>query len=230
MNQAMYAVDARIEQEHWWFVGRRKLYTRMIRALNVDPGAPVLDLGFTEVSGLDRSADAIRFCAEKGFGPVIQGSVTAMPFADQSFALVIATDIIEHVDDDVRALAEIRRVLRPGGAALVAVPAFPALWGFQDDVGQHKRRYRMRPLLGRIQQAGLVAGEWFHYNYLLFGPIWLARRIMRHVRHSLHSENEVNSPLLNKVLSAVFAFDVATAPRLAPPFGVSILVVAHRPG
>jgi hypothetical protein len=87
----------------------------------------------------------------------------------------------------------------------------------------------MGPLLERIRQAGLVPGVSFHYNYLLFGPIWLARQIMKRMKHSLHSENEVNSPLLNKALSAVFSFDVATAPRLAPPFGVSILAVATRP-
>jgi SAM-dependent methyltransferase len=244
MNKAMYAVDARIEQEHWWFVGRRRLFSRMIRGLRVETGAPVLDvgtsagtnlrmlrdLGFTDVTGLDLSLEAIRFCMEKGLGSVKQGDVTAMPFDDQSFALVVATDIIEHVDDDLRGLTEIRRVLRPGGVTLLAVPAFPSLWGFQDEVGHHKRRYRMQPLLERIEQAGLIAGERFHYNYLLFGPIWFARRIMKHLKHSLQSEGEVNSPLVNKVLSAVFSLDIATAPKLAPPFGVSILVVARRPG
>ena len=242
MNKSMYAVDARIEQDHWWFVGRRRLFSQMIRAMRVGIGAPVLDvgtsagtnlrmlrdLGFTDVTGLDLSLDAIRFCTEKGLGAVKQGDVTAMPFDDQSFALVVATDIIEHVEDDGLALREIRRVLQPGGVTLLAVPAFPSLWGFQDEVGQHKRRYRMQPLLERITQAGLVAGERFHYNYLLFGPIWLARQIMKHLKHSLHSEGEVNSPLMNKVLSAVFSLDVATAPSLAPPFGVSILVVARR--
>jgi len=142
---------------------------------------------------------------------------------------VLATDIIEHVDDDVRALREVARVLKPGRTALITVPAFPSLWGFQDDVSQHKRRYRMKPLLERIRQAGLVPRKNFHFNYLLFAPIWSARQLMKIWRHDYRSESEVNTPVVNRVLSAIFGLDVRLAPRLAPPFGVSILVIADKP-
>jgi ubiquinone/menaquinone biosynthesis C-methylase UbiE len=87
------------------------------------------DLGFKHVTGVDMSDDAIRFCAEKGLG-----HVEKLPFDNVSFDVVLATDIIEHVDDDNRALAEIARVLRPGGKVLITVPAFQALWGLQDEV------------------------------------------------------------------------------------------------
>ena len=244
MEESIYAVDADLEHEHWWFVGRRKLFSRLIREMHVDPSAPVLDvgtsagtnlrmlrdLGFDDVTGLDLSEDAIRFCLDKGLGTVKQGDVTAMPFADESFALVIASDIIEHVDDDARALAEIARVLRPGGTVLITVPAFPSLWGFQDEVGHHKRRYRMEPLVSRIEAAGLTLSERFHFNYLLFGPIWLARQLMKRWKHSYSSEGQINTPLMNRIFSRVFDFDTMTASRISPPFGVSILAIARKPG
>ena len=69
------------------------------------------------------------------------GDVCHIPHVDNSFDLVLATDIIEHVDNDERALAEINRVLRPGGTAILSVPAFKALWGLQDRISHHKRRY-----------------------------------------------------------------------------------------
>ena len=243
MQESVYAADARLEQTHWWYVGRRKLFARLIDELSLDRRDPVLDvgtssgtnlrllreLGFGNVAGLDISDEAIRFCAEKGLGTVRRGDITDMPFPDESFSLVLATDIIEHVDDDVRALREIARVLRSGQNALITVPAFPSLWGFQDQVSLHKRRYRMEPLLDRIRAAGLEPRQRFHFNYLLFGPIWSARQVMKRWKHPYRSESEVNNPLVNRILSAIFSLDVMTAPRISPPFGVSILVVVHKP-
>ena len=69
-----------------------------------------------------------------------------LPFEDEAFDLVTTLDVIEHVDDDVATLAELRRVLRPGGLLLVAVPAYMFLWGTQDEVSQHRRRYTNRTL------------------------------------------------------------------------------------
>lgn len=243
MEESVYAIDARVGEDHWWYVGRRTLFGRIIRGLPVSPGDPVLDvgtsagtnlrmlrdLGFSGAIGLDASEEAIRWCAEKGLGTVRRGDITDMPFPDDSFALVLATDVIEHVDDDARALSEVRRVLRPGGTVLITVPAFPSLWGLQDEVSHHRRRYRAAPLLGLVRAAGLEVQQHFHFNYLLFGPIWAARQLFRVWRPPVKSESEVNSPLVNGVLSAVFSLDIATAPRLAPPFGVSILVVARKP-
>jgi SAM-dependent methyltransferase len=243
LQESVYAADARSEETHWWYVGRRKLFARLIDGLGVGLDQPVLDvgtssgtnlrllrdLGYSNVSGLDSSEDAIRFCAEKGLGTVQRGDIVEMPFPAGQFSLVLATDIIEHVDDDLGALKEVARVLRPGRSALITVPAFPSLWGFQDEVSRHKRRYRMDPLLRQIRAAGLVPRQHFHFNYLLFGPIWFARQIMKVVRHGYRSESEVNTPVINRVLTKVFKLDVLSAPRFAPPFGVSILVVAERP-
>jgi SAM-dependent methyltransferase len=187
------------------------------------------ELGFCVVTGLDYSDEAIRFCAEKGLGTVRRGDILDMPFPGEAFALVLATDIIEHVDDDVLALREVARVLRPGQHTLITVPAFPSLWGFQDEVALHKRRYRMEPLLDRIRRAGLQPDRQFHFNYLLFAPIWAARQLMKHWKHSYKSESDVTGPLANRLLTAVFGFDVLTSPRLSPPFGVSILVLARKP-
>jgi SAM-dependent methyltransferase len=237
-----YAAEARIEATHWWFVGRRRLFAREIARLGIRHDARTLDigtstgtnlrmlrdLGYRSVTGLDFSIDAIRHCEEKGLGPVRQGDICALPFPDASFDLVLATDVIEHVDDDRRALAEIARVLAPGGAVLITVPTFPSLWGTQDRIAQHKRRYRLRPLVAKIEDAGLAAMSQYYFNYLLFVPIWAARRIIDMLRIALKSEGDVNSSLLNVALGVVFEADTITAPIFHPPFGVSALVIARR--
>src|SRR5215472_13515029 len=114
MQAETYAVEARVEETHWWFVGRRQLFRRELARARVSSKARALDigtstgsnlrllrgLGFTDVTGLDVSPDAIRFCESKGLGSVRLGNVCEIPFADSTFDLVLATDVIEHVKDD----------------------------------------------------------------------------------------------------------------------------------
>lgn len=242
MDTSTYAVEAEVEASHWWFVARRRLLTDLIARQKIPLDAQVLDigtstgtnlrllrdLGYSNRRGLDMSEDAIRWCADKGLGRVEKGDVCNLPFRDGEFRLVLATDIIEHVDDDVRATSEIRRVLAPGGTAIISVPAFRSLWGLQDDVSHHKRRYRKRELLNVIGRGGLACRNSFYFNYLLFIPIWSARQLIRVLGIRLESENQVNTPALNRLLTWIFMLDVVTARSVHPPFGVSIMAVTVR--
>ena len=243
MEAAVYEQEARVEETHWWFVGRRKLFGRELAKLGLGPGARVLDIGtgtganlrlmrqigMERVIGLDQSEEAIRFCASRGLGTVRRGDIRRLPFEPESFDLVLATDVLEHVDEDGAAAAEIRRVLAPGGHALVTVPAFASLWGLQDVQSHHKRRYR-RPEFRRVLlEAGFEIRTLYYFNYLLVPAIWGARQAIRILKPKIESENQVNTPLINRVLGSVFALDVLTAPALRPPFGVSILAVCRRP-
>jgi SAM-dependent methyltransferase len=242
VDGGVYEVEAEVEAFHWWFVGRRQLLRRQIDRLGLTRGSPVLDVGtgtgshlrllremaFTRVQGVDCSPEAIRFCAAKGLGEVRQGDICCLPFPDNSFRLVLATDVIEHVDDDATAVAELHRVLAPGGTALITVPAFPSLWGLQDVVGRHKRRYRLGPLRSLVERAGLRTRESFYFNYLLFAPIWMARQVIRLFNIQLKSENQVNNRWLNRLFTGIFSLDVASSPWLCPPFGVSILLAAVK--
>jgi SAM-dependent methyltransferase len=238
----VYEVEAEVEATHWWFVGRRQLFARELFHAGLTPNSHVLDVGtgtganlrllrglnVTNVVGLENNEAAIQFCMSKGLGKMRSGDICAMPFDDGTFDFVLATDVIEHVEDDSTALCELVRVLKDGGKALVAVPAFPSLWGLQDEVALHKRRYRMEPLLEKMRAAGLEPQRYYHFNYLLFAPIWMARQLIALFEIKLDSENKLNSPLLNRCLSAIFTLDVSTAPRLRPPFGVSILAVGQK--
>ena len=244
METSVYADEARFESTHWWYTERRWLFARMIRAMGLGADARILDIGtstgtnlrmlreigFTCYEGLDSSDEAVRWCAEKGLGRVTTGDICDLPFADAAFDLVLATDVIEHVDDDAAALRGIRRVLKPGGRALITVPTFRVLWGLQDDVSHHKRRYRAGELRARVQAAGLRIRRGFYFNYILFLPILVARTIIRAFHIRMSSEIQLNPGFLNPLLRLIFRCDVASAPWLHPPFGVSYLVVADRPG
>lgn len=243
MQVSVYDAEASAEYDHWWFVGRRKLFGRLLHDLHLPPDTAILDagtstgtnlrmlrdLGYQQVYGVDVSPEALRYCAAKGWGMVCQGDLRDLPYADESFSLVLGTDVIEHIDDDQQALSELYRVLVPGGHVLLTVPAFPSLWGIQDEVAQHKRRYRRSELLQKIKAAGFVCQETFYFNFLLFVPIWLARRIFSWWRPKVRSENDINTPLLNRLLTGIFLLDIHLARYVRAPFGVSIAVMCHKP-
>jgi ubiquinone/menaquinone biosynthesis C-methylase UbiE len=243
VQSATFAAEAEVEESHWWFVGRRRLFGRLIRQMKMTPDAAVIDVGtstganlrmlrdegFLNVQGVDLSPEAQRYCESKGLGHVRLGSILELPYQDDSFDLALATDVIEHVDRDELALAEIQRVLRPGGRAIITVPAFMSLWGPQDVVAEHKCRYRKRQLLDRISRSRLETLDSYYFNYLLFVPILVARKLLRLFRVPIRSENDVNFALMNSVLRAVFGFDTWSAGYLRPPFGVSILAICRKP-
>ena len=242
MDAGTFAVEARTEATHWWFVGRRRLFAREIIRADVSRAARALDvgtstgtnlrmlrdLGFSDVEGLDLSEEAIRYCAEKALGPVREGDICAMPFGDGSFDLILATDVIEHVEDDRLALSEVARALKPGGLAIITVPAFQMLYGLQDRVAQHRRRYRKRDLVEKIRASGLELESIYYFNYVLFLPVWLARRLIDLLGTRLNSEAELNSPVVNWFLTKVFTLDVLSARFVSPPFGVSLLAIATK--
>lgn len=242
MKSSVYEVEHQVEATHWWFVTRRDLFRSLIDRISIPQAAKIVDvgsstgtnlrllkeMGYTQVLGLDMSQEAVDFCEEKNLGHVIKGSILSAPFESNSVDLVLATDIIEHLDDDLSGLREIVRILKPGGKALITVPAFQSLWGLQDEVSHHKRRYRLNPFLKQIETTGLKILDSFYFNYLLFFPIWLARQLIRIFGIELKSENEVNTSALNSVLRTIFKIDVMTARIIKPPFGVSLLVLVEK--
>lgn len=242
MEGTVYAVEDRIEERHWWFVGRRKLMSGLISGLKIPAKTRILDigpstgsnlrlaygLGYKDIFAIDLSSEAVNFCREKFKGNLGRADICNMPFKEGQFGLVFATDIIEHVDDDITALSEIKRVLCQGGYAIITVPAFKFLWGLQDNLSQHKRRYNKSEFLKKIRESGLSCAECFYFNYLLLPFIWLGRRLIGLLKIRLKSENEVNAPLVNFLLKGIFLLDVGLARRISPPFGVSIMAVAKR--
>lgn len=242
MESSVYAIESQVEEHHWWFEGRRKLLSNIIAALKIPLDIPVLDvgtstgtnlrlmrkLGFTDLQGVDISDEAIRFCADKGFLTVTKGDVCSLPFGNNSFGFILATDVIEHVDDDTKALMEIKRVIHPDGFAVITVPAFSFLWGVQDNVSHHKRRYTKTDIGDVIKNAGLYSIRSFYFNYLLFAPIWIIRRLIRLFNIDLKSENQINTNAINYILKQIFAFDIWSAYWIKPPFGVSIVYVVKK--
>ena len=243
MKEHTYPIMFRVEQSHWWYTGRRKILTQFIEDICrrvTDRRPRILDVGcgtganllmlsnYGDAEGVDISKDALAFCRERGLDKVKLGAGEELPYDDGTFDLVTAFDVVEHMDDDLAGLREMRRVLRPGGRVLLFVPTFMFLWGLQDDVSNHRRRYRLSELRRVLEQAGFEIERSTYANIMFFFPILFVRQLMRVTGIKAESENNINVPALNGVLGRLLGAESWILKRMNIPFGVSGLCVARK--
>ncbi|MGH9871139.1 MAG: methyltransferase domain-containing protein [Pyrinomonadaceae bacterium] len=248
MQQHTYAIMRRVEQSHWWFVGRRQIIRsfleRLVRDLQSSRGQAsalnILDVGcgtganlemlaeFGAAEGVDVSAEALSFCQARGLEKVKLGAAEALPYDDNSFDLATGLDVVEHLDDDLAGLKEMRRILRPGGRALLFVPAFMFLWGVQDDISNHRRRYTLKGLKRVVKEAGFEVERATYVNISFFTPILLGRLFMRATGLRPESENNITIGFMNGLLGKLLGAERGLLRYLNFPFGVSIICVARR--
>jgi SAM-dependent methyltransferase len=247
MQQHTYSIMHRIEETHWWFVGRRKIIESFLVRVCADLKASsrkeplkILDVGcgtganlemlsqFGNAEGVDVSVEALDFCRARGLQQVKLGAAEALPYAGNSLDLVTALDVVEHLDDDVAGLKEMKRVLRPGGEVVLFVPAFMFLWGVQDDISNHRRRYTMAGLKAVVSKAGLEIRRASYVNLSFFAPIFFGRLLMRVTGIRPVSENNITIGALNGILGKLFGAERFLLRHSNFPFGVSIICVARR--
>jgi SAM-dependent methyltransferase len=219
---------AALEDTHWWYRERRHLLGRAIAGLTpgdaLDIGAAgggntrvLRDAGWT-VAALEYGAEGAEVATERGLA-VVRADATALPVVDDSLDLVVAFDVLEHIPDHDRAVAEVRRVLRPGGRFLVAVPADPRLWSEHDVAVDHVRRYTRVTLRDVLQRGGFTIDSMQSWNVLL-RPVVAVRR-----RRDSGSGLDTAHPLVNAGLRAVVAAERYLPVKAMP--GVSLLVSAR---
>lgn len=217
---------AAFEDSHWWYAERRALLARRIRDLS--PGK-ALDIGAagggnTRVlrrhgwiaTALEYGEEGAIIARERGLS-VVRADACQLPVMDRGVDLVVAFDVLEHIGDDVAAAAEIHRVLSPGGTALIAVPADPALWSAHDEAVGHVRRYTARGLRDLLEATGLVIDSLESWNVLL-RPVAVWRR-----RRATGSD----LTQVNKAVNAALRAIVATERFLPVQSRAGVSLIAH---
>lgn len=247
MNDEEFRLLDEIEEDHWWFRGKRMILRSLLERHRPGGGAGtrrLLDLGCgtggvlrdrsegIACFGADRSALALRICREKGFGQLARADLANVPFAADAFDVVLALDLIEHLEDDVGFLRQAAHLCRPGGCMIVAVPAFPSLWSQHDVTFEHHRRYRAAGLRAVVEAAGLRVDRITHTNALLFPAAAFWRIVVGRLRPAGSGQGHdfYRVPgFVNALLALAYRFEAWWLRRADFPFGVSVVCVARRP-
>ena len=239
MEPAVYARMAAQEAEHWWFAGRRAILAAEIARLGLPAGARILEVGcgtggnldmlaaFGDVTAVEPDDGARARANARKVATVVDGRLPeSLPSTPESFDLICAFDVIEHVEDDRSAVAALADRLAPGGFLVATVPGHAWMWSGHDAEHHHKRRYAMTEFRQLFQGLELRRATWF--NTLLFPPI-AALRLLGRALGREGGDDGLPPPPINGLLRAVFAAEAGLLTATNLPFGVSILLIARKP-
>lgn len=250
MKKQFYEEYYQLERKHWWFRARLEILEHILQArilnritgtlniLNagVASGATTLMLQqYGDITSLEYDEECCEFLRDTVDIDVINGSLTQLPFEDNSFDLVCAFDVIEHIREHSAAISEIERVLKPGGHAFITVPAFDFLWSQHDEIHHHYRRYTRTEIRRLLEAEGLRIQYDTYFNSLLFVPILLFRKLGEWLSdRSIVKSNgsDLTSYQHNSRRSQFFHTLFRTEKHLLDvirfPFGVSIVSIAQK--
>ncbi|MDE9367609.1 methyltransferase domain-containing protein [Luteipulveratus sp. YIM 133132] len=221
---------AQLEDKHWWYAERRHLLAKAIQGLT--PGR-ALDIGAAgggntrvlvehgwSASPLEYGEDGAEVAHERGL-PVMRADAMRLPLQDESLDLVVAFDVLEHLEDDDASAREVLRVLRRGGSFLIAVPADPRLWSAHDEAVGHVRRYTRESLLDLLRRNGFEIDRVASWMVLLRPAVAIKRRSS--------SGSDLDDPprIVNAALRGVVTLERYLPVKRLP--GVSLVVRARRP-
>lgn len=255
MESNYYKEYYHLERLHWWFKARsyilesqiqKRIITenRKLKILNVGvaTGATTKMLeNFGEVVSVEYDNECCQFLKNQLNIEAIEASLTDLPFDDNTFDLVCAFDVIEHIEDDDKAVMEINRVLKIGGNFVITVPAYNFLWSNHDIINHHYRRYTSSNLSAKIQNSNLKISFKSYFNFYFFLPIFLIRMIknvlqkltinVKKEKENTGSNFEIfgKSKLLNDFLYLFFKTEnYLLSLNIRFPIGVSILFIGEK--
>jgi SAM-dependent methyltransferase len=239
-----FDIMAEVSETHWWYRARREWLRQALgpavargeRAYDIGCGtgdamATLADLGAAPVAGTDLSEHVLRWVVQRDDATtVLEALAEQLPFASGSAATLISMDVIEHLDDDVVALREYRRLLRPGGTVFLTVPAYQWIWSEHDERAAHRRRYSRQRFVTAVRAAGFEVDRVTYFFSFLVPVAALVRKTpLRRFFPATDEEASEMHPAIDKVLAILAGLERRVGARLDLPFGLSILLVGHVP-
>lgn len=244
MEPVAYDKTYELENRYWWYLGRRYIFDKLlVRFFPPSSRNQIADIGcgtggnfsmlqkYGEVLGLDIEPRALDFCRSKGFKKValMRGFYeTGLP--DSSVDLVTMFDVLEHFQDDGKALREINRILKVGGLAVFSVPAFKFLWSELDDAVHHLRRYRRKELEAKLDQAGFGTVKSSYIFFFVFPLVFFYRAVGHFQEKRFHPQfSYVELPeLANRVLVFFSKLESWFLRFLSFPIGSSVIIIGRK--
>jgi SAM-dependent methyltransferase len=241
MERAVFDRMAELDERHWWYRARRDILAEVIeRRIPLPADARILEVGcgtghnlamlgrFGQVEGVELDAPARALAERRSGRPILDSRLPELLGVEaDTYDLIAALDVIEHVDEDRASLAGIASKLKPEGRILITVPMHPWMWTAHDVVHHHKRRYTAKALRRAIEDAGLNVDLLSPFNSLLF-PLAAAARLAGKATGKQSSDDALPPAPVNKLFETIFGLERHLVGRVPLPTGVSLLAIASR--
>lgn len=242
MNPEEYDNLAKVEKLHWYYAGKRDIVRYWISKLGeLQPTSVLADCGagtgafalemndLCMVRAIDDYPESLAILNDR-LGPdlVLEGSCTALPLDTNSCDYATALDVLEHIEDDIAAMRELHRIVRPGGTVIVTVPALMSLWSDWDVSLRHFRRYDRKSLESLISCFPFEVVQLNYMNFWAFPVVWILRKLRKgEARNDQRAEDTIPPTPINEVLKAVFVW-ASCQTVFQWPFGVGLLAVLKK--
>jgi ubiquinone/menaquinone biosynthesis C-methylase UbiE len=242
MSERLLDTFFKVETTHWWWVGRKNIIKIFLKKRFNSKKITILDAGcgtgsniiffnqFGKTYGIDISPIATKFCKKRGIKNITTCDVSKLPYKDSYFDLVSCMDVLEHIEDEKKAISEIYRVLKPGGYVLLTVPALSFVFSKHDKAQGHFRRYSKKYLREILTSVGFVEDRTTYFNTLLSFPIILIRLLSKLEPFSKLADFDakLNYDIykvhaLNNLLIYIFSLESKILKKIDLPIGISIL-------
>ncbi|MCK4266275.1 MAG: class I SAM-dependent methyltransferase, partial [Thermoplasmata archaeon] len=237
-----------MEQKHFWHVGRKEIiydvlkrntpHLAELRMLEIGCGngsvLAYLKEKEVNIEGGDIFIEGLKFCQQRS-DPVAlyQVDILSLPFRND-FDIIGVFDVLEHIEEDEKALAEISQALKPGGTILITVPAHKLLWSYFDESSNHKRRYSRKEIVTKLERNDFVIKKMSFYMFFLFPLMLSIRMINNTLRRNEAKRNARTSielktvPLVNRIFLELLRLEKWLMRYLDLPFGASLMVLAEK--
>ncbi len=240
MERVIFDRMADFDQQHWWYVARRKILSEVIgRLVPLPAKARVLEIGcgtghnlamlqqFGQVDACELDSEARRLASRRLGRPVHEARLPDLSaFEPHSYDMIALLDVLEHVEDDAAALRAIHGLLKPGGSLVLTVPANKWMWSGHDVAHHHHRRYARADLRKLITGCGYESRLLTYFNSLLF-PLIASVRLFNKLTGRHEADDALPPPIVNTLLETIFALEAKIIGRADMPAGVSLLAVVR---
>lgn len=244
MKKSWYQDMFENEDRQWWFVARRGILSKILDAYLRSEGKDrpqILEVGcgtggnlkllsgYGNLHAVEYSEEARALAEGRGICPIQSGFLPDGLHLDRKFDWICLLDVLEYIDDDLKALQTLKSLLKPGGRLLLTIPAYKYLFSYHDIEVENKRRYDQKEMLELVRKADLKLLYSTYFNTILFPPAAGARLAGKWFKIRGNSDVSTPSPRLNALLTKVFSAEGYFIPRISLPYGLSILMVAENP-
>lgn len=232
------------EKTYWWHIGKKNLVREFIRKYKKDKELKILEIGcgageitemlteFGKVYANDVAKLAINKVQERGIKNTIHGDINSLDLKkyENKFDIVLSLDVLEHIKEDTKVMANTHKMLKGSGKFLITAPAYKFLWSMHDEALEHQRRYTDYELKTKLEDNGFRIIKQSHFVFFAFPVIALVKFLSNFFSKKAYPNTSyIELPgLLNDLMVKTLSVEIFLMKRFNLPFGTTIVVVAEK--